>query len=46
MKPQKAFVDCSTGETVIREMNDAEYAQHLIDVAAWEAEQAEQTPAE
>jgi hypothetical protein len=41
MKPQIAEIDCSTGETIIREMNDEEYAQHLIDVAAWEAEQAE-----
>lgn len=42
MKPQIAVIDCSKGETVIREMNDAEYAQHLIDVATWEAQQAEQ----
>ena len=41
MKPEIAEIDCTTGEVAFREMNDAEYAQHLIDVAAYEAEQAE-----
>jgi hypothetical protein len=41
MKPQIAEIDCSTGEQIVREMTDEEYAQHLIDVAAYEAEQAE-----
>ncbi len=33
--------DSNTGEEVIREMNDAEYAQCLIDKAQFEKEQAE-----
>lgn len=32
MKPQIAEINCSTGETTIREMNDEEYNQHLLDV--------------
>lgn len=44
-KPNIAIFDVETQTQTIREMNDEEYAQHLIDVAAWEAEQASQTPA-
>ena len=35
-------INCTTNEEIVREMNDEEYAQHLIDVAANEARQAEQ----
>lgn len=31
MRPKVLIVDCSTGEETIREMNDEEYAQFLID---------------
>ena len=30
-RPLVAVLDCTTNETVVREMNDAEYAQYLID---------------
>ena len=33
--------DSNTGEEIIREQNDAEYAQALIDKAQFEKEQAE-----
>jgi hypothetical protein len=33
-RPNVMEVKVDTGETIIREMNDEEYAQHLIDVAA------------
>jgi hypothetical protein len=43
-RPMVAILDCTTKETVVREMNDEEYAQHEIDRAAEEktrlAEQA------
>ena len=32
------IVDCSTGEEITREMNDAEYEKHLVDQARWDAE--------
>jgi hypothetical protein len=35
-RPMVAVLDCTTKETVVREMNDEEYAQHLLDVAAAE----------
>lgn len=41
-KPNVTITDCQTQEIIIREMNDEEYAQYLIDVAAWESQQAEQ----
>jgi len=44
MKPTVAEINCETGETSFREMNDAEYAQHLIDKAAYEAEEVTPTP--
>ena len=40
-KPQIKQINTATSEVSFREMNDAEYAQHLIDVAAWEIQQAE-----
>jgi len=46
MRPQIGEVNCSTGETTIREMNDEEYAQHLKDVADYEAEQASKNASE
>jgi len=44
MKPQIAEINCSTGEVELREMSDAEYAQHLIDKAAYESEEVTPTP--
>jgi hypothetical protein len=41
MKPLIAEINCKTNEEYIREMNDEEYAQHLIDKSAYEAEQAQ-----
>lgn len=41
-KPKIAVIDVQTQEEVIREMNDAEYEQYLIDVAQAEARQAEE----
>jgi len=40
------ILNVETNEQVIREMTDEEYAQHLKDVAAWEAEQASQNATE
>jgi hypothetical protein len=31
-RPLVAILDVTTKETVVREMNDAEYAQHLLDI--------------
>jgi hypothetical protein len=33
-KPMICTVNVTTGEEVIREMNDAEYAEHLAKIAA------------
>ena len=51
-RPMIRIHDCSTNETIDREMNDEEYAQHLKDVEeserirlASEAEQAAQAEA-
>jgi hypothetical protein len=41
-RPNVQEINVTTQEEIIREMNDAEYEQHLIDKAAWEAEQAEE----
>ena len=38
-KPMIAFFNVETQEEIIREMNDAEYEQMLIDKAAAEAEE-------
>jgi hypothetical protein len=39
-KPLITFHNGDTQETIVREMNNEEYAQYLADVAAWEAKQA------
>jgi hypothetical protein len=39
-RPIISILDTETQELIVREMNDAEYAQHLIDVANWEIEEA------
>ena len=31
-RPLVAILDCTTNETVVREMNDAEYAQYLLEI--------------
>ena len=41
MKPLISVFNIETQEEVIREMNDEEYAQHLVDKAKWEAQEAE-----
>ena len=35
-RPLVAILDCATNETVVREMNDEEYAQYLAEEAAAE----------
>lgn len=40
-KPMVKIHNIKTGEIIEREMNDAEYAQHKIDVAEAQAVQAE-----
>ena len=40
-RPTINITDLSTGESITREMNDAEFAQHLIDKAEAEARRAE-----
>jgi len=39
-RPMVYLFDCNTSEEVIREMNDAEFAQYEIDKASVAAEQA------
>ena len=39
-KPTIKIHDCSTDEVIVRELNDEEYAQYQIDVAAAEAKVA------
>ena len=39
-RPMVYLFDSNTGEEVTREMNDAEYAQSLIDRANYEAEES------
>jgi hypothetical protein len=38
LRPIIGITDVQTGENIVREMNDEEYAQYLIDKAAYEAE--------
>lgn len=38
MKPTIKIVNAETGEEIEREMNDSEYAQHLLDLADWQKE--------
>jgi len=40
-KPIKRIYDCETGETIDREMTDAEFADFQIGEAKFEAQQAE-----
>ena len=40
-KPMIRIYDCETNETIDREMNDAEFAQHQKDLAVAETRQAE-----
>jgi hypothetical protein len=37
MRPEIKIVNVQTGEQIVREMNDAEFAQYEIDVANYEA---------
>lgn len=37
MKPLISITDCSTGETIEREMTDAEYERHSLIAAEFEA---------
>jgi hypothetical protein len=37
MKPLVSITDCSTGETIVREMTDVEYEKHLERIAQDEA---------
>ena len=41
MKPLVSITDCSTNETIVREMTDAEYEKHLERLAQDEATKAE-----
>ena len=43
MRPSVSITDCSTNETIVREMNDIEYEQHLARLAKDEAERPEVT---
>jgi hypothetical protein len=45
-RPTIKIHDCSTDEVIVREMNDEEYAQHQIDVAAAEAKAIAKAEAE
>jgi hypothetical protein len=40
-RPEIKVVNCETGEEIIREMDDAEFAQYKVDQAAEEARQAQ-----
>lgn len=37
-KPVIKIVNAETSEEIEREMNDSEYAQHLLDLADWQKE--------
>ncbi len=41
IKPKIAIFDVETQTETVREMNDEEYAQHLVDKQNYEIEQAE-----
>lgn len=45
-KPLIAITNCTTGEEIIREMNDEEYAHYLADIVDEEARQAEENASE
>ena len=44
-RPTIKIHDCSTDEVIVRELNDAEFAQYEADVAAAEAKVAAKTEA-
>jgi hypothetical protein len=46
MRPEIKIVNCETGEEIVREMNDEEYANYQSDVARYEAKIAAQAQAE
>lgn len=46
MRPEIKIVNCETGEEIVREMNDEEYAQYQIDVANGKAKEEAQAKAE
>ena len=37
-KPKIKIVNAETGEEIEREMNESEYAQHLVDLSDWQKE--------
>lgn len=41
MRPMVKIIDINAQEEIVREMNDAEYEQHLIDKSQEETQQAE-----
>jgi hypothetical protein len=45
-RPTIKIHDCSTDEVIVRELNDAEFAQYEADVAAAEAKAAARAEAE
>jgi hypothetical protein len=45
-RPNVGIIDITTNELITREMNDAEYATHLLDVAAAEEQAAKQAEAD
>jgi len=46
MRPEIKIVNVQTGEEIVREMNDEEYAQYEIDVAKGKAKDAARAKAE
>jgi hypothetical protein len=42
-RPIVAEIKVDTGETIVREMNDEEYTQHLIDKSDFEAKLVEES---
>jgi len=45
-RPTVIDINCTTGNETVREMNDEEYEQYLIDEAANQAEQASKNASE
>ena len=46
MRPEIKIVNCETGEEIVREMNDEEFANYQIDVAKGKAKEEIQAKAE
>ena len=46
MRPEIKIVNCETGEEIVREMNDEEFANYQIDVAKGKAKEETQAKAE